>query len=218
MIFPGYCELSDISDYRDKAMKRKMVYYEEHYPERQFCIQQVEVEVLECIERIRGWERLPFVDVIEVGDISEARRAPKLSPRVFCEINEHDQYFIYYDCAMPVKLGRYVDLIFGKPWKDYQIALREKEGIDYEPYNKSLYEFPLFSKFNLCRANLSDYIRKITIWFIGLHELAHIKNGHLKLMRDVCAGKIKIDVDTARAIEIHADITAADMLLKIISS
>lgn len=220
MIFPGYLELRDINDYRDKAMRRKLCYYEKNYPDRQFGVHQLEFDVLECIERVREFEELPFIDVVEIGDISKARKNSKLKeiPRVSCDIGEHDGYLINYDCETPVKLGRYIDLIFGRPWKEYQIALRAKDGIEYKPYEKSLYEFPLFRKFDVCRVNLSDYIRKIEIWFIGLHELAHIKNGHVKLMADVRAGRKTIDIDTFRALEIHADITAADMLLKIMSS
>lgn len=220
MIFPGYYELTDINNYRNKALRRKWDFYKKYYPEKSCGIHQLEYEILECIERIRELEVLPFIDVVEEGDISEARRTAELKeiPRVCCDIGEHNGYLIYYDCEIPVKLGRYIDLMFGRPWKEYQITLHAKDGIEYKPYEKSLYEFSLFSKFDVCRDNLSDYIRKIAIWFIGLHELAHIKNGHVKLMADVNAGRRKIDVDTRRALEIHADITATNMLLKIMSN
>ena len=219
MIFPGHMELFDIADYRERAMHRKMDYYAQHYPEQQFSVNQLEFEILECIERIREKEVLPFVDVIEKNSASDARTSPTVDvPKVWCDFNEYGDYIITYDWNMAVKLGRYVEFIFGKPWTELQISLRKNMGIAYKQYEKSIYDFPAFKKFDACRVNLADYIRKMASWFIGLHELAHIKNGHLYLIRAVNNKKKNISLDTRRALELHADISASVMLLNILTN
>lgn len=216
MIFQGYLELIDINMYRRRSLDRKMKYYRNSMPEKVFYIKQLEWEILECIERVRESQELPFIDVIEVGDASEIRRNPtKTVPEVSCTITKDNRYLITYDWHMAVKLGRYIGFIFEKPWTKQRIDIYTKDGIEYKKYEKSLYEFSKYKKFDVCKKNLSDYIRKISLWFIALHELAHIKNGHLDLKRDIQTGKIKVDVDTFRALEIHADLTAAHMLLNI---
>lgn len=55
-------------------------------------------------------------------------------------------------------------------------------------------------------------------WFIGLHELGHIVNGHLWLMEEVKAKKKSIDLNTRRALEIHADITSVTLMLQIMNN
>lgn len=217
MIFHSYAELHDINDYRQKSFDRK----------RDFCkantiaftgAEQIEFELMECFERIYEQDATaPYVLLKETGDPQKSRRTPELKPRVCCDIVD-DHYEIFYDWQMPVFLGRYVNLIFGKPWQDWQISLHEKDGIVYKPYEKSLYDFDAFKKYDVCRTPLEDHIRQMMMWFIGLHEFGHIRNGHLELMQKVKAKEIEIGVDTQRALELHADVTAASYMLGIVSS
>ena len=134
MIFPGYFELIDINEYRDSAMKRKMSHCEAQG--RKFGgISSLEFEILEAIERTRDYNPdFPYVEVIEKGDAKDARRSADPRPRVFCDFTENGEFGIFYDWQMPVKIGRYVGLIFDEPLKDWQIKLREKDGIEYKPF------------------------------------------------------------------------------------
>ena len=218
MIFPGYFELIDINEYRDSAMKRKMSHCEAQG--RKFGgVSSLEFEILEAIERTRDYNSdFPYVEVIEKGDAKDARRSADPSPRVFCDFTENGDLGIFYDWQMPVKIGRYVGLIFDEPLKDWQIKLREKDGIEYKPFEHSIYDFPAFQRFAVCKFNLTEYVRKMAGWFIGLHELGHIVNGHLLLMNEVNAQKVSIDLNTRRALEIHSDITAATLLLQIMGN
>lgn len=218
MIFPGYFELRDINKYRDSAMRRKFSHYASQ-GRKLSGVSSLEFEILEAIERTRDNNPdFPYVDVIELGNAEAARRSADLKPRVYCDITPNNDYGIFYDWQMPVKIGRYVGLIFGEPLKDWQIKLRQKDGIKYIPYAHSIYEYPAFKRYDVCRTNLTEYVRKMAGWFIGLHELGHIVNGHLHLIKDVNSNKVSIDLNARRALEIHSDITAATLILQIMES
>lgn len=218
MIFPGYLELTDINKYRSSAMQRKISHYEEQ-GQKFSGVSSLEFEILEAIERTRVYNpEFPYVEVVEKGDVEGARRSADLSPRVFCGFMKNRDFGIFYDWQMPVKIGRYVRLIFGEPLEDWQIKLREKDGIKYTPFIHSIYDFPAFRRFNVCRTDLTNYVQKMAGWFIGLHELGHIVNGHLWLMEEVKAKKKSIDLNTRRALEIHADITSVTLMLQIMNN
>lgn len=218
MIFPGYLELKDINQYRKNAFQRKITYYNNN---KMKCtgVQPLEFEILEAIERIRSFNsNIPYVEVIEMGKCDLARNTINLNPRVYCERWNNDAYAINYNWEMPVKIGRYVGKVFGKNPENWQIKLKEKEGIQYIPFTHSIYEFEEFKRYNVCKSNLSKFIRKMAGWFIGLHELGHIVNGHLQLMEDVKKNKIKMNLNERRALELHADISAATFMLQIMES
>lgn len=218
MIFPGYLELKDINQYRKNAFQRKITYYNNN---KMKCtgVQSLEFEILEAIERIRSINcNIPYVEVIEMGKCDLARNTTNLNPRVYCERWNNDAYAINYNWEMPVKIGRYVGKVFGKNPENWQIKLKEKEGIQYVPFTHSIYEFEEFKRYNVCKSNLSKFIRKMAGWFIGLHELGHIVNGHLQLMEDVKKNKIKLNLNERRALELHADISAATFMLQIMES
>lgn len=90
MIFPGYLELTDINKYRDSALRRKMLHYEVQ-GQKFDGVSSLEFEILEAIERTREFNPdFPYIEVVEKGDASKARRCPDLEPRVYCDFMEID--------------------------------------------------------------------------------------------------------------------------------
>ena len=216
MIFVSAEELRDINEYRYRAMNRKQEAYNRLYPDKFKGIDQFEWDALECIERLRDYVELPFIDVKEIGDISEARKKIDLkADRTHSSLDTNGNYTISIDTEAAVLFGRDLDRIFGKPWTKNRIEMYAKMGIEYCPYEKSLYSFPFFRKFNICRSELFDFIHKMALWFMVLHEVAHVYAGHLRLKQDVDAGLREMDLDTLRALELHADLMASEFLLKI---
>lgn len=217
MIFKGMPELSDINDYRNKAMNRKMRYCEENGIAFK-GVGQLEFEIIEALERI--YERhgdLPYVMVKEEGDASILRQQAKLNTRIRSDII-NDCYCIICPWGLPIALGRFTGSVFHNPLGSETLKMMREKGIKFPEYKKSIFEFPAFQRFSVCKADLSNFIRTMTIWFASLHEFGHIANGHNDLKGAINCGDANITPEQRKALEIHADMTAVQMLLEIISS
>ena len=217
MIFRGMPELTDINDYRNNAMQRKRRYCEEN--EIRFTgVNQLEFEIREALERVYEMHpSFPYVNVEESGDASAARRQAKLDTRVYSNKGEKC-YNIICPWGLPVAIGRYIGSVFYGPLNVEMLKHMKEDGIDFPIYKKSIYEYPAFKRFSACKKDLTDFIRTIAIWFISLHEFGHIINGHNVLIEAVRYGDANITQEQKKALEIHADITSAELLVEILSS
>ena len=204
MIFKGHLELKDIVEYRNRALKRKFALVPDIKG-----IGQYEFEFLECFERlIELYPEFPYVLFCETDELYNYK-----SRRVFSTVNKEGCYTISYSCGDIGEFQKYTNLIFGKPWSECKIDVVERNGKPYKPYEYSVYSFPYFSRFECCRLNVEKYVNKMSIWFKSLHEYAHIINGHIDLKAAMLNGDEEYNVELLRAMELHADMTAASYML-----
>lgn len=210
MIFDGHLVLLEKNKLRHAAMKRK----QKMIGEQTLKIEALEFDALECLERIfRENPSLPFTEVV-VLDGTEGLEDEEHS---FSKIEADGKYKIYLSAKEIARLEHYVEEIFGNPWSELRIRVnREHRGIDYYQYSKPIYEFPYFAFFSSCKINLRDYIFERALWFIVLHEYAHIQNGHLHYKSQMKSMGLKIPLEVQQSMEMHADITAASYLLDIL--
>ena len=215
MFFRTIGELYEISDLISSAANRKLEYYSK-YTDKHYSIEQLESIILECIERARLFRTFPFIDTEVVGN--DARYKAKLEPSVFCGFNEFGDYKITYNSDFTYYTGRYIGFIFSKPLSEAKIKWMQEKGISYKVYDKSIYDYPSFVKYQPCKHSLVEYILKMAVWFITLHEVSHILNGHLDYNEEMKRLSCKVDIDISRAMELHADMCATDMMLIIMRS
>lgn len=210
MIFESIDEKRDINDYRHKALKRKMK-MDPNFK----GVNQIEFEFLECLERILELnDGMPYVFFEEVG---EFKSDDQNSKRIYCTKDDNGRNVIRYGCGTISDFYDYTNLIFGKPWPEYKIKREMKAGKIYKPYNRSIYSYSYFEFFKKCKNEIETYTTKMAIWFTSLHEYAHIINGHLDCKSAMMRGEMEYDIELLRAMEIHADITAAYLLLMIMA-
>ena len=217
MIFSGHKELADKIDYRDRALKRKQKFCLDH--ELQFSgVDQIEFIIREVMERVYIIHPdYPCVDVAEKGDLSVSRNKVELSPSAYSQKTDHG-YRITLTDDMPVALGRYIGEIF----EDAEFLEKHNQMKGYLPklkiYEKPIYDFNAYSKYRVCKKELRSFLLEISIWYISLHEYAHIINGHCDLDADCRVRKVSLDIEQKRALEVHADLMAAELLFEVIKS
>lgn len=211
MIFDGHLELRERNDLRWAGFerKRKML--------GKACkgAGQIEMEAFECLEHLMQKDAsLPFVEIVELGDTPDNADQNK---RTYSEILPDGRFKIHIYVQEVARLQLYIDEIFGKPWSDEKIKLMcEQRGVNYHRYDQSIYELPQFQFFSGCKSNLEEYVCRMALWFIILHEYAHVKNGHLRYKQRMDREGTPISLEVSQALELHADITAASWLLDII--
>lgn len=209
MLFDGHLALHEKNELRHAAMLRKLEKIKDH----PFQIGQYEFHALECLERIfRNNPHLPFVEVVE---LDENHLEEKDS--TYSKMELDGSYKIFLSPNTIHRIEHYVEEIFGKPWSELRIRVsREQRGINYYSYQKPIYEFPAFKFFSGCKINVREFVSEMALWFIVLHEYAHIQNGHLNYKAHMRKQKIAIPIEVQQALELHADITAASYLLEIL--
>lgn len=207
MIFDGHLALEEKIELRRAAMMRKqrMIY------DQPLRIGQLEFDALECLERIfQKNPTLPFVEVLEL----EGKTDSYDQVRIYSERTVDGYYKIFLSLNAINRINHYIEEIFGKPWDELRIKVaREQKGINYYCYEKSIYEFPEFEFFSCCKTNVKKFVSEMALWFIVLHEYAHIQNGHLDYIANMKNKGITVPLGTQQALELHADITAASYLL-----
>lgn len=217
MILKGMPELIDIGKFREKVLCGKMQYCEEN--DLVFKgVGQIELEIGEVLERV--YEKhpdYPYVLVREEGDSSAERQKAELNDGI-CSGKVNDCYYIFCPWGLPIVIGRFTGFIFRESLSEGQRKMMEEKGIKIPDYQKSIYEYPAFQRFKDCKAELSNYIHTLSVWFVSLHEFGHIINGHIDLMDDVRNGEVDITKEQRKALELHADMTAANLLTEVISS
>ena len=217
MIFRGMPELTDIMNYKMNAMNRKKQFCEEN-DIRFTGVNQLEFEIREVLERVYSKHKeFPYVNVDEAGDASTARQQAILDTRIRSNKGKNC-YNIICPWGLPVAIGRYIGSVFHSPLSEGMLNRMKEDGIAFPTYKKSIYEFPAFEMFSVCKVDLSDFIRTMAIWFVSLHEFGHIINGHNDLIEAVNNGDANITPEQRKALEIHADMTAAELLVEIITS
>jgi len=210
MIFDGHLALQEKNDLRHAAMLRKM----NMIKSRPFQIGQYEFSALECLERIfRNNPYLPFVEIVELNE----EESLNSTDRTHSEIEADGTYKIFLSPNTIHRIEHYVEEIFGNPWSELRIKVsREQRGINYYQYQKPIYDFPAFKLFSGCKINVRKCVSEMALWFIVLHEYAHIQNGHLNYKAHMRAQNSSIPIEVQQAMELHADITAASYLLDIL--
>lgn len=200
MIYRTFEETVEINEYRNEALKRKMRNLGADFK----GIGQFEFECLECLEHLYAANaNLPYPIIVE-----------ETTERTGATLTNDEKYIINFNKHDIRKLYFYIDEIFGKQWSETKVEYM-KDVHDYYRYQHSIYEQSMFRKYDNCRSEIQDYITKIAIWFITLHEYSHITNGHLKYLayrKNKCEKAPKNEI---RAMELHADLSAADELLRI---
>ena len=217
MIFKGMSELIDKNEYRMKAWDRKKKYCDVN-GQTFVGVGQLEWEILEALERIYCIHgNLPYVKVTEEGDASKTRKEAAPCYRIRSNKGETN-YNIICPWGLPVVIGRYIGSVFDKPLSKERLEWMRKNGVDFPEYAKSIYDFPAFEEFKVCKKEISNYIRTMAIWFVSLHEFGHIINGHNDLMEAVNRNADSVTPEQRKALEIHADMVAAEFLAEIIAS
>ena len=179
---------------------------------------QIEYEIGEALERVYEMHpEYPYVMVKEEGDCSAERQSAELHDRI-CSNKRDNCYYIFCPWGLPVAIGRYTGFIFHESLSEGYRKTMEEKGIKIPDYRKSIYEFPAFRRFKDCKVELSNYIRTLSIWFVSLHEFGHIINGHNDLIAAVRNGDANLTGEQRKALELHADMTAAKLLTEIITS
>lgn len=211
MIFDGHLELRERNDLRWAGFERKRKMLGDQ------CkgAGQLEMEAFECLEHLMQKDpSLPFVEIVELNDIPKNEDQDK---RTYSEILCDGSFRIHIYVQEIAQLHLYIEEIFGKPWSDEKITLmKQQRGVDYYRYEKSIYELPQFHFFSGCKVNLEEYVSRMALWFIILHEYAHVKNGHLRYKQMMESSGTPLPLEVSQALELHADITAASWLLDII--
>lgn len=212
MIFDGHLELMERSDLRMAGFQRKQKMLGKG------CTGagNIEMEAFECLEHLMQKNpALPFVEIVEIDD--DPKEHGNEEKRTYSEILSDGSFKIYIYVKEIARLRHYIEEIFGKPWSDEKIKLmREQRNVDYYRYEKSIYDLPQFQFFSGCKVNLEAYMERMALWFIILHEYAHVKNGHLRYKQQMNAESTPIPIEVFQALELHADITAASWLLDIL--
>lgn len=210
MLFDGHLALQEKNELRRAAMLRK----QKMIKNRPLQFGQNEFHALECLERIfRINPQLPFVEVVELDE----NNLEDKKDSTYSKIESDGSYRIYLSPKTIHRINHYVEEIFGNPWSALRIEVsREQLGINYYSYQKPIYEFPAFSFFSGCKVNIRKYVSEIALWFIVLHEYAHMQNGHLNYKAHMRKQKNAIPIEVQQAMELHADITAASYLLEIL--
>lgn len=209
MIFNGNKELADIAQYRERAMKRK-------FSHGGTGIDQIEFDALECLERLyKLIPELPEADVIQYD--SKGKPLPGRNRRGHFSIVQDGLGRIYLDFNEIVKTYLYVDELFGEKWSQNRIEhIRNERGFNYKPIDSSIYDYSYFNIYSESKSVISNYISKLTIWFITLHEFSHIACGHLELRNIYKDEGIELERRMFEAMEAQADIVAAEYLTLIL--
>lgn len=217
MIFKGDKELTDLIDFRKRALERKREFYRaNNLP---FSgINQVESIIREVMERVYEIHPdYPCVEVREDGNLGKSRNKVDLHPYARSQKWENG-YRIIFHSDMTIYLGRRIGEIFA----DAEFLRKRNNMKGYEPklkiYDKPIYNFAAYERYQVCKTELIDFLVEISIWYISLHEYAHIINGHCDLKNDYEADGISLDIEQWRALEIHADLMAAELLFDVLKS
>lgn len=209
MIFNGNKELADIAQYRERAVERMLA-------RGGTGIGQIDLEALECLERLYVIiPELPEADVIRY-DSKEKPLSGRTRGGHFSIVNDG----IGRICLDDNEIARtdiYVDELFGEKWSKSKIEyVRKTRGFNYNYIENSIYDYSFFSVFGESKSAISKYISKLTIWFVALHEFAHIACGHLELLDVYANEEITLERKMMEAMEAQADIFAAEYLTLIL--
>lgn len=211
MIFDGHLELMERSDLRWAGFERKQKMLGDA------CkgAGQLEMEVFECLEHLMQKDpSLPYAEIVELDDASDHGDQKK---RTYSEIQRDGRFRIYIYTGEIARLHRYIEEIFGRSWSDEKIEwMKKQRGVEYHRYEKPIYELPQFRFLDGCKVNLEEYVSRMALWFIILHEYAHVKNGHLRYSQVMKQQGKPIAPEVSQALEFHEDIAAASWLLDII--
>ena len=207
MIFDGHLELRERNDLRFAGLDRKRKMLGPRFK----GAGALEMEAFECLEHLMQKDSsLPFVEIVEYeGDEENTGSYSEISPDGF--------FKIYIDAKEVARLQLYIEEIFGKPWSDDKIRMmKEQRKVTYHRYEQSIYDLPFFRFFAGCKVNIEEFVSRIALWFIILHEYAHVKNGHLRYKQFMKLNGTPVPREVSQAMELHADITAATWLLEIL--
>lgn len=217
MIFKGHIELFDTVNFRERALKRKIAFYEKNQLNFR-GINQIEYNIREVFERVyQIHPDYPYVEFVEEGDLSVSRNKVDLKPNACSEKWEYG-YRITFNTDLAVCLGRHIGEIF----EDVDFIKSRNQMKGYKPkltiYEKTIYSYPAFERYNICKSKIQSYVRNIAMWFIALHEYAHIINGHCDFKEDNKERYENLDLEQKRGFEVHADLMAAELLFEVILS
>lgn len=217
MIFKGHIELFDTVNLREQALKRKMDFYEKNHLNFR-GINQIEFDIREVFERVyQIHSDYPYVEFVEEGDLSVSRNKVDLEPRACSEKWEYG-YKITFNTDLAVSLGRHIGEIF----EDVEFIKSRNRMKGYNPkltvYEKPIYSYPVFERYSICKNEIQKYVRNIAMWFIALHEYAHIINGHCDFKEDDKERYKNLELEQKRGFEVHADLMAAELLFEIVLS
>ena len=208
MIFDGHLELQERNDLRFAGLDRKRKMLGSRFKGVGFF----EMEAFECLEHLmQKDEALPFVEVVEYKGEENVRTGS------YSEISPDGTFKIYIDTKEFERLRLYLEEIFGEPWTDSRIRMmKEQRNVSYHRYEQSIYDFQFFRFFAGCKGNVEKFVSRMALWFIILHEYAHVKNGHLRYKQAMKSSGTPISQEVSQALEIHADIIAASWMLEIL--
>lgn len=200
-------EMRETNDLRHEATLRFL----RMLPEEPLSLGVREWECLEVLEyQFQADPTLPYVHLTvtdRAGGSQCGRREKDGRPT--------EDYAIRLSRRDMERLDFYVEEIFGRPWSEEKRAYMQ-QAHRYRGYEQSLFDCPLFQKYEPCRSDLQDYVTRVGRWFLTLHEYAHIKCGHLNYLDAVRAAGETVDVMTHRAMELHADMVAVEDLLAVL--
>ena len=217
MIFKGHIELNDQIEYIKRITNRKIDFYRSNNIPFE-GINQIEFIIREVLERVYDIHSdYPSVDVKEEGDLSISRNKIDLKPRSYSQKWTYG-YRITMNTDTAVFLGRNIGEIF----EDTDFLQKRNQMKGYEPklhiYQKPIYVFSTFERYQVCKKEIISFILNISLWYISLHEYAHIINGHCDIIEEHNAKIISLNIEQIRALEIHADLMAAELLFDVLKS